>query len=150
MSSHASPAPHANTSFASSTSTGPTAALQLPDPSTFDFLPPLHQLLSRLLSSPSLNSSGAGASGDALLQPYPNEQPLEIQNLQTAAGALKVKIQKARQAIKALPSIDRTVEDQEEEIAYLTERIEYLKGVLNRLGQHTSGPQDDGDTTMQG
>jgi predicted RNase H-like nuclease (RuvC/YqgF family) len=61
--------------------------------------------------------------------------PLEIHQLSTAATELKLKIQKARRAVLALPDIDRTCEDQQEEIDDLEEKIASLKKVLRGLGQ---------------
>jgi cell division septum initiation protein DivIVA len=46
-------------------------------------------------------------------------------------------MQKARRAVLALPDIDRTTEDQEEEIEDLEARIARLKASLRELGRST-------------
>jgi len=90
----------------------------LPPPSTFDLLPPLHQLLSRLLDS----------------TVYPHDEPLETKDLATAAAAIKLKIEKARTAITGLPDISRTVEDLNEEAEECARRVEKLRLVLEKMG----------------
>jgi hypothetical protein len=49
----------------------------------------------------------------------------------------------------ALPDVDRTCEDQEEEIEYLEARIARLKASLGELGRPAAGPED-GDESMTG
>lgn len=44
-----------------------------------------------------------------------------------------VKLQHARAAIRALPDIDRTVNEQMMEISFLQERVEKLKGLLKSI-----------------
>lgn len=44
-----------------------------------------------------------------------------------------VKLQHARAAIRALPDIDRTVDEQMMEISFLQERVEKLKGLLKSI-----------------
>ncbi|MCJ1481258.1 hypothetical protein MMC06_001415 [Schaereria dolodes] len=87
----------------------------LPPPHTFDIIPSLHALLSRLLVAP--NDGGAGS-------------PLSPKDLSTEAAAIKIKIQKARAAVETLPDIERTVAEQREDIKELQTRIVGLKRVL--------------------
>ncbi|KAF2252408.1 hypothetical protein BU26DRAFT_502882 [Trematosphaeria pertusa] len=117
----------------------------LPPPSTFDILPDLHGLLSRLLLSPS-----APAPAPTLTpgQP-PADGPLDIQQVGTAATEIKLKLQNARKAVMALPDIDRTCEDQQEEIDDLEMRIARLKASLQQLGQPPK-EAEDGDQSMTG
>ncbi|KAF1993290.1 hypothetical protein P154DRAFT_82017 [Amniculicola lignicola CBS 123094] len=119
----------------------PTPAL--PSPATFDVLPDLHKLLSRLISTsaqpPAPTPTPSQPSGDG---------PLEIQNLVTAATELKMKIKRARNAVQALPGIERTCEDQDEEMRELEERIRALKEVLGKMGTVNRGR--DEDQTMTG
>ncbi|KAJ4984088.1 hypothetical protein SVAN01_10444 [Stagonosporopsis vannaccii] len=106
----------------------------LPPPTAFDILPDLHQLLKRLLdTAPTSAPSQSAADG-----------PLEIQHVATAATDVRLKIQKAQRAVMALPEIDRTCEDQEEEIEDLEARIVRLKASLRELGRPTE-TTDDGD-----
>ncbi|MCJ1236148.1 hypothetical protein MMC14_004125 [Varicellaria rhodocarpa] len=99
-----------------STSSPPLPSTQssLPPPQTFDIIPPLHTLLSRLLPNPL----------------DPNAQPsLSPKDLATEAAAIKIKIQLARSTVEMLPDVDRTVEEQMEEMRELEERIWKLEKV---------------------
>jgi hypothetical protein len=49
----------------------------------------------------------------------------------------------------ALPDVDRSCEDQEEEIEDLEARIAILKSSLKELGRPAAGPED-GDQSMTG
>lgn len=48
---------------------------------------------------------------------------------------MKIKIQKARAAVEGLPDVERTVEEQEDEILELEREVERLKGAVRRLGE---------------
>lgn len=48
---------------------------------------------------------------------------------------MKIRIQKAKNAVEELPDIDRTVAEQEEEIAYLERRIDRLNEVIGDFGR---------------
>lgn len=110
----------------------------LPPPSTFDILPPLHQLLSRLLAQSSTipGPDGEAQPGSATISNDPNVltyqdlQPLEIQHLAGEIGAIKTRVQKARAEVKKLPDVDRTVEEQGEEIEALEEKCRLLREAL--------------------
>ncbi|KAF2868867.1 RNA polymerase II transcription mediator complex subunit 9-domain-containing protein [Massariosphaeria phaeospora] len=121
----------------------PTAA---PAPATFDILPDLHKLLSRLISTSPQHPAPTPAPTPG--QPV-GDGPLEMQHLATAATDVKLKIQKARRAVMALPDIGRTLEDQQEEIEDLQARIARLKASLRELGQ-PPGESEDGDQSMTG
>jgi hypothetical protein len=115
----------------------------LPPPATFDVLPDLHKLLSRLI-----NTSGQLPAPTPIPNGPSDDGPLEIQHLATAATALKLKISKARRAVMALPDIDRTCEDQQEEIEYLEARITRQKAALQGLGRLAL--DQHGDHSMTG
>ncbi|KAI9757648.1 MAG: hypothetical protein M4579_003373 [Chaenotheca gracillima] len=103
---------------------------ELPPPSTFDFLPPLHTLLSRLVPS----STPDGASGQVNTATGELNGPsLEPQHLATEATTLRIRIQKARAAIEALPDVDRTIEEQEGEIKELEAKVSGLKDCLGEI-----------------
>lgn len=121
------------------------SASPLPPPATFDFLPDLHMLLSRLLAVSAQGPAPTSTPG----QPVDDEGPLELKNLPGEAQKLRNKIQRAQRAVMALPDIDRTIEDQEDEIQYLEARITELRSALQRLGQ-PSTPAEDEDTSMTG
>lgn len=153
------PTPHmpvsATTSFPATGAATPALPQQastpsLPPPSTFDVLPDLHKILSRLLqvSPPAPNPGGAATPG----QPSA-DGPLEIEQVASATAEVKLKLQRAQKAVMALPDIERTCEDQQDEIAHLEARIESLRASLRRLGQPTADQpdgQDDGDQSMTG
>lgn len=129
----ATPALHASASA--------SASQGLPPPTTFDVLPDLHNLLKRLIDpTPTPAPTQLGADG-----------PLEIQHVATAATDVRLKLQRARRAVLALPEIDRTCEDQAEEIEDLEARIARLKASLRELGRPTGTAADDeGDQRMTG
>ncbi|KAK8156457.1 RNA polymerase II transcription mediator complex subunit 9-domain-containing protein [Phyllosticta citrichinensis] len=134
----------------------------LPSPATFDLLPQLHILLSRLLipkpavggsqqqqggtstTAPGTSATAAAGGGNAHSQQSqgtapaehkdPETQPLEIHQLAATASALKVRLQRARQACARLGDVDRSVEEQEDEMQELELRVAKLKAVLNELG----------------
>jgi len=125
-----------------------TAPPGLPPPSAFDVLPDLHKLLKRLLETssqpPAATPSPAHVSA---------EDPLDVQNVATAANDIRLKIQKARRAVLALPEMDRTCEDQQDELEDLEARIAGLKAALSELGRPTSQAEHDhgdGDQSMTG
>lgn len=137
-------------------STPDESAALLPPPQTFDILPSLHALLARLLSAPT-KAGGVGGeptSGDPNTQPLSGGRggetveggstdalaigSLDPKELITEASAIKIRIQKARAAVDGLPDIDRTVDEQEGEIAELERRIERLKEVIGDFGQRST------------
>ncbi|KAJ4318247.1 hypothetical protein N0V94_004529 [Neodidymelliopsis sp. IMI 364377] len=116
-----------------------SASPGLPPPTTFDILPDLHKLLQRLLdTAPTPAPAQTGADG-----------PLEIQHVATAASDIRLKIQRAQRVVMALPEMDRTCEDQEEEIEDLEARIARLKASLRELGRETDTVEDE-DQRMTG
>ncbi|CBX98094.1 hypothetical protein IAQ61_010199 [Plenodomus lingam] len=128
------------------------APRRLPPPSTFDVLPDLHKLLKRLLETPSQPPGATPSPAQAQAQAS-NDGPLDAQHVATAANDLRLKIQKARRAVLSLPDMDRTCEDQEDEIRDLEARIASLKASLSGLGQSTpqAEPGDrDEDQRMTG
>jgi len=58
---------------------------------------------------------------------------LEPQHLATEASAIKIRLQKARAAVQALPDMGRTIEEQEVEIRELEERVRAQREVLAGL-----------------
>lgn len=122
---------------------------QLPPPHIFDIVPPLHALLARLLvpsplgggagtqttasqTSPS-NGTAMGAAASYDLAMTQSNEYLEVQHLDAATDAIRIRIQKARAAVKALPDIDRTVEEQNEEIKELVARVKKMREMLVNL-----------------
>ncbi|KAJ4348463.1 uncharacterized protein N0V89_009837 [Didymosphaeria variabile] len=135
--------PHAPTSGRASVAPTPAqapqpAAAALPPPSTFDILPDLHRVLSRLINTSIQPPGQPSADG-----------PLDIQQVSTAATEVKLKLQKARKAVMALPDVDRSIEDQQDEIEFLEARIAKLKSALQDLGK-PSQEAEDVDQSMTG
>lgn len=99
----------------------------LPPPETFNLLGPLHDLIARLLVS-----EGASGQLDNGLGPQLPmlAQPLEIQQLAGEVSGIRARIRRARAAVQDLPDIERSVEEQNEEIRALKARIEKQRRVL--------------------
>ena len=129
----------------------------LPPPQTFDILPPLHALLSRL--EPSLNTYTTDSTpSDQPLQHQPqaattissastnNIQPqiqashqsqeqLSYKDLVTNAQFLKARMRKALVELGRLGDMERGVGEQELEVGELEARIRGQRAVLGELGR---------------
>ncbi|KAK3720650.1 hypothetical protein LTR37_003700 [Vermiconidia calcicola] len=106
--------------------------LSLPPPQTFDILPALHELLSRIDHSTPFNSDS-----DATL--YTDLPPLEPKELPTEVLQIKAKIRKALRDLEKLPDMERSVEEQEEEMRELEGRIGRQRDMVRRLGEMGRG-----------
>ncbi|CAK1365936.1 hypothetical protein CB0940_09611 [Cercospora beticola] len=135
------------------------AQLHLPDPSTFDLLPKLHELLARVDAHQNANSlqtddlSLQDAEHTDIATAYdrvPEFQPLNAKDLPTAllgyskkgskiddkdvfVKGIKDDVRDAVRSVERLPDVDRTVEEQEEEIEELEERIRQQRQLLHSL-----------------
>jgi len=67
--------------------------------------------------------------------PGPASGSLSLKDVPTATDHLKHKLQKARVQVRSLPDMDRTIAEQEEDIAELEERIRLQREVLEKLKQ---------------
>lgn len=137
------------------TATSPPPPSTLPPPHLFDILPPLHALLSRLLLPHSLDGTTPSPDTTATA-------PLSPKDLATAASSITNKIQKARVAVRELPGVEISIEEQEDVIAELEEESRRLRGVetgiskaaRDRLGgavghvEAVPGRMDDGTMEM--
>lgn len=121
-----------------------TAQPPLPPAQTFDILPPLHALLSRL--EPSLNVYTPDTSAaippnnaphtpvtSASALPSSAPQQLDYKDAAVAAQFLKSRIRKALADLADLADMHRGVEEQEEEIKGLEDKIKRQREVLARL-----------------
>ncbi|KAI5308460.1 hypothetical protein KEM55_005633 [Ascosphaera atra] len=140
-----------------------------PPPQTFDILPPLHDLLDRLLSAPSPGNpqQGNGLPGAEHLIPgaanHPHAQHpqapasgslapsmaggaggVDPRTLLVESSAVKLRLQKARAALDPLPDMQRSIEEQQEEMEELEARIKRLKGVMADFGQRSAGVLKEG------
>lgn len=68
--------------------------------------------------------------------------PLDVKDLPTATSSVRIRIQKARAVVEALPDIDRSVEEQQEEIDDLEDRIARLRSVISDFGSRAKKPQE--------
>ncbi|KAH8903234.1 hypothetical protein BR93DRAFT_971754 [Coniochaeta sp. PMI_546] len=113
-------------------------------PDAFSPLPELSTILSRLRPPPSSNTLNPLASPAPASQPTPSAAtplpttaastgPLSLKEVPAATDPIKHRLQRARQQVRALPDIGRTVEEQEREIDELQGRIRQQKEVLKML-----------------
>jgi small-conductance mechanosensitive channel len=114
----------------------PLSLLSLPEglsPDSIDTLPVLSALLSRL-QNPSSTAHAASTSGSppaaSPSQLASGTCPLSIKDIPPATDELKHKLQKARIQVKELPDIQRSVEEQEDEIRELEKRISRQREIL--------------------
>lgn len=114
--------------------------VQFPPPHTFDILPPIHDLISRLpLALPQPPNS------NNTLPQTSTSEPLDPKDLPQAAVPIKLKIQKAKAAVSSLPDVDRTIEDQEDEIRELKRKIAGLRGLMRELGRRAGERIEEAD-----
>ncbi|KAK4611907.1 hypothetical protein CLAFUW4_13009 [Fulvia fulva] len=121
-----------------------STTLQLPPPQTFELLPPLHELLARIevynnQQSTSLDQLFAPEESTDIGSNYAEIQPLNPKDLPTAALDIKSRVRGAQREVEKLPDIDRTVEEQDEEIRELEEKIAKQHAMLSRLGEVAKG-----------
>ncbi len=152
------PSPATAAAASADTGAGPSAPATVPAPSLFDILPPLYALLCRLLppdpgsSSTNLNPT-TGSAGLATGHQHPPQHhyphlhhphhlhhahdgpPLEPPQLAVEASAIKLKLHRARAAVEALPDMERSVEEQEAEMAALAARIRQQRRMLAQLAR---------------
>lgn len=113
----------------------------LPPAQLFDILPPLHSLLSRLLLPP---------SADGLTPATDTITPLSPKDLATAASSITNKIQKARIAVRELPGVEMSIEEQEDVIAELEEESRRLRGVEEGIMLAARKRLDEGTGEVKG
>lgn len=99
-----------------------------PSPQTFDILPQIYDLITRLPSS--IPTSTTATAPQASIS-----DPLDLKDLLQAAVPIKLKIQKAKAVVSALPNVDQTIEEQEDDIRELERRVTRLKSVMGELGR---------------
>jgi len=101
-------------------------SLESISPNLFDIVPPTERLLSRIL----LPSGDPTTDTSSLPE---NKRPLDISHLDAAANPIRVKFTKLRSQLPQLPDMDRTVEEQQEEIDELELRITKQKAMLGNI-----------------
>ncbi|KAI1654396.1 RNA polymerase II transcription mediator complex subunit 9-domain-containing protein [Daldinia decipiens] len=161
--------------MASTTSAPNTQVLAMPDglnPDTLDTLTELAVLLNRL-RTPSSTATGNTPAPTPSQQPPPppshrhaqpqnqsqaqtnngattttNTGELALKEIPPAADVLKHRFQRARVLIRGLPDMNRTIPNQETEIAALEARLARQRDMLDKLremGAQLAAQQDDGD-----
>lgn len=75
--------------------------------------------------------------------PTSSDPPLDPQQLAIEASSIKIRLQKARSAVEALPDMERTIEQQEVEIRELEERIRTQRNILAALAVEVRKDHDD-------
>lgn len=68
--------------------------------------------------------------------------PLDVKDLPTATSSVRIRIQKARAVVEALPDVDRSVEEQQAEIAELEDRVARLRAVISDFGNRAKKPHE--------
>jgi histone deacetylase complex regulatory component SIN3 len=68
--------------------------------------------------------------------------PLDVKDLPTATSSVRIRIQKARAVVEALPDTDRSVEEQQTEIADLEDRVARLRSVISDFGNRAKKPYE--------
>jgi hypothetical protein len=142
-------APSPTTPFTSRTpapqAAPPPSLAQLP-PHLLDIVPSTERLLSRLLlPAPGLQADGSTAPAS---QAGPeHKRHLDIQQLDQAANSVRMQIQKARTGVAGLPDMDRTVEDQKEEIEWLEARIAKMQDMMDKTRAGFAKKPEEFNTT---
>jgi predicted RNase H-like nuclease (RuvC/YqgF family) len=122
--------------------------LHLPPPQTFDILPPLHELLARIDHSTTDPVSNINLPEQTTSDPedigalYSELQPLEPKELPTEVLQIKAKIRKALKELEKLPDMERSVEEQNEEIEALEGRIRRQREMVARLAELAKGVKE--------
>lgn len=114
--------------------------ISLPPPQTFDILPPLHELIARIDHS---SSDPLTASAQETVT-YTDSKPLEPKDFPNEVQSTKAKIRKALRELEKLPDMERSVEEQEVEIAEVEERIRRQREELGGLMEVARGLEESG------
>ncbi|KAK3637011.1 hypothetical protein LTR56_013907 [Elasticomyces elasticus] len=114
----------------------PPQHLTLPQAQLFDILPALHEILARIEHNPqdAANAQSVLVDGEIGIN-YTNLQPLDPKELPAAILPLKAQMRKGLKELEKLPDMDRSVEEQEEEIAELKMKIKRQEEVMREMGR---------------
>ncbi|KAA8646052.1 hypothetical protein EYZ11_001942 [Aspergillus tanneri] len=94
-------------------------------------------------------SSGSASAAAEISALGSNAHPsLDIKGLPTEVSSIKIRIQKAQAVVEGLPDVQRSVDEQEEEIEELEDRITRLKSVIADFGKRAA-PQPTGKSRLQ-
>jgi uncharacterized coiled-coil protein SlyX len=122
--------------------------LHLPPPQTFDILPALHELLARIDHSTTDSVSNinvpdqTASDSEDIGALYSELQPLEPKELPVEVLQIKTKIRKALKELERLPDMERSVEEQKEEIEALERRITRQREMVAKLADLAKGVRE--------
>ncbi|KAH7156917.1 RNA polymerase II transcription mediator complex subunit 9-domain-containing protein [Dactylonectria macrodidyma] len=123
--------------MASSTAPHPLALPPSFSPDTLDALAELSLVLAKvragIQSSSGITTEPAPGGGDG------GGSTLSFKEVPGATDGLKHKLQRARAQVRALPDMNRTVDEQEDEIKDLEARIQTQRALLQRLRDEAAG-----------
>lgn len=101
-------------------------------------------------SQPTSTSTTSSSSQPPFIASFP---PLDTKDLPSHIYPIKQRLAKARAAVSSLPDVERTVEEQEREIAKLERVVIALRGRLELLGRIAKSREQEGesgDVVMKG
>jgi len=128
---------HAKTSTVHDSPAQPQS-IQFPPPQTFDILPPLHEILSRIDHTPTvgvITDADPSSTDNDIDDAYTGAQPLDPKDLPNEVLPLRNKCKRVPREIEKLPDVERSVEEQREEIGELEEGIRRRMEVLRQVSQ---------------
>ncbi|KAJ5523074.1 hypothetical protein N7513_012618 [Penicillium frequentans] len=125
--------------------TEPPQIVPFPSPQTFEIIPPLHGGLGASEAhqqdqqAPSSGNNGTSQAVQEVPTLDPNAHPpLDVKDLPTQTSSVKIRIQKARAVVEGLPDVQRSVEEQQREIAELEDRVARLRSVITDFGSRAA------------
>jgi hypothetical protein len=110
---------------------GPSEGTEVPGSST-EAHPDGQQPPSNIPGSEANDPTASQAAAGAIDPNAP--PPLDVKDLPTETHSVKIRIQKARAVVEGLPDVQRSVEEQEDEISELEDRVARLRSVISDFG----------------
>ncbi|KAF7553153.1 hypothetical protein G7046_g7173 [Stylonectria norvegica] len=117
-------------------------------PDTLDALSELSIVLAKVRAG--IQASTGITTGATPGGPSSNGQTLSFKDVPGATDGLKHKLQRARDNVKALPDMDRSIEEQTREMTDLEARIEKQRALLQRLRDEAGGKNAKEDSAAVG
>ncbi|KAH7155130.1 RNA polymerase II transcription mediator complex subunit 9-domain-containing protein [Dactylonectria estremocensis] len=131
--------------MASSTVPHPLALPPSFSPDTLDALAELSLVLAKVRAS--IQSSSGITTEPAPGGDGPGGPTLSFKEVPGATDGLKHKLQRARAQVRALPDMNRTVDEQRDEIKDLEARIQTQRTLLQRLRDEAAGREGKEEAT---
>ncbi|KAJ5661318.1 uncharacterized protein N7484_000690 [Penicillium longicatenatum] len=93
--------------------------------------------------APSNGNNGTSQAAQEVPTLDPNvHPPLDVKDLPTQTSSVKIRIQKARAVVEGLPDVQRSVDEQQREIAELEDRVARLRSVIADFGSRAAQTQN--------